>query len=220
MGSSSMSMTAAIICLVILAARFFAAGIAFSSPHRIRIKNLAEDGNTRAPLVLSRLEDQDRLPSTVLIGNNIVSIITTTVGAVLLPPNGLFSLQKKLLNLIFKPSEDAGITEEELIIMVSEAENEGELDKGVEEFRRQKDGSYIISCAAGLADLYDLCSLMDDCAASTVFGWTLACLSLLSEVGDHFQAENLEVLITKADQHRVLEIQVSRRKEEALILKS
>ena len=48
---------------------------------------------------------------------------------ILRPLNFLFSQWKKLLNLIFRPSEDPGITEEELITMVSEAENEGGLDQ-------------------------------------------------------------------------------------------
>lgn len=55
---------------------------------------------------------------------------------VLLPLNSLFSLWKRLLNLIFKPSEDNGITEEELITMVSEAENDGELDEHESELIR------------------------------------------------------------------------------------
>ena len=45
------------------------------------------------------------------------------------PLNFLFSQWKRLLNMIFHPSEDQGITEEELITMVSEAENEGGLDQ-------------------------------------------------------------------------------------------
>lgn len=48
---------------------------------------------------------------------------------ILRPLNFIFSQWKKLLNLIFKPSEDSGITEEELLTMVSEAENEGGLDQ-------------------------------------------------------------------------------------------
>ena len=48
---------------------------------------------------------------------------------ILRPLNFLFSQWKRLLNLIFRPSEDPGITEEELITMVSEAENEGGLDQ-------------------------------------------------------------------------------------------
>ena len=414
MDSSSMSMTVAIICLITMSAYFSATETAFSSYNRIRVKNMAEDGNKRAALVLSMSESYDRLLSTILIGNNIVNITATTISAVLftkllgegrgptvstivltvvvlifgevspksiakehpekfamfsapllrflmvilLPLNSLFTLWKKLLNLIFKPSEDNGITEEELITMVEEAESDGELDEheselirsaiefgdltagdiftprvdiialpddatmeeaavlftesgysrlpvyhgtvdniiGViheedfyssryrghnsfsdfispihyttanipvdellrtlqrqkshmaiivdefggteglitmediieelvgdiwdehdeveEAFRRQEDGSYIVSCSATLHDLYDLFSLRGDCEASTVSGWVIECMSRLPEVGDHFQAEGLDVAVTKVDQRRVLEIQVTRMAEE------
>ena len=39
-------------------------------------------------------------------------------------------------------------------------------------------------------------------------------MSRLPEVGDNFQAEGLDVAVTKVDQRRVLEIQVTRMAEE------
>ena len=83
MDSSSISMTVAIIGLIMMSAYFSATETAFSSLNRIRIKNMAEDGNKRAALVLSMSENYDRLLSTILIGNNIVNITATTIGAVL-----------------------------------------------------------------------------------------------------------------------------------------
>lgn len=47
---------------------------------------------------------------------------------VLTPLNFLFSMWKKLLSKIFKPSGDDGITEEELMGIVAQAESEGGLD--------------------------------------------------------------------------------------------
>lgn len=47
---------------------------------------------------------------------------------VLTPLNFLFSMWKKLLSKIFKPSDDDGITEEELMGIVDQAESEGGLD--------------------------------------------------------------------------------------------
>lgn len=47
---------------------------------------------------------------------------------VLTPLNFLFSMWKKLLSKIFKPSGDDGITEEELMGLVDQAESEGGLD--------------------------------------------------------------------------------------------
>ena len=55
---------------------------------------------------------------------------------VLLPLNFLFSLWKKLLNRIFHTKDDQGITEEELITMVEEAEEEGGLDEHESELIR------------------------------------------------------------------------------------
>ena len=46
----------------------------------------------------------------------------------LLPLTAFFSLWQKMLSAIFKDPEDVGITDEELITMVSEAENEGGLE--------------------------------------------------------------------------------------------
>ena len=48
---------------------------------------------------------------------------------VLAPVNYLFAQWKKLLSRIFRKSEEEGITEEELITMVDQAENEGGLDQ-------------------------------------------------------------------------------------------
>ena len=52
------------------------------------------------------------------------------------PLNLLFSLWKKLLKKVFRSTEDDGITEEELITMVSEAESEGGLDEHESELIR------------------------------------------------------------------------------------
>ena len=48
---------------------------------------------------------------------------------ILLPLNFLFGLWKKLLSLLFKKDGDDGITEEELVGMVEQAETEGGLDE-------------------------------------------------------------------------------------------
>ena len=49
--------------------------------------------------------------------------------AILRPLNFLFALWKRLLSRFLHTADDAGITEEELITMVSEAESEGGLDQ-------------------------------------------------------------------------------------------
>ena len=89
-----------------------------------------------------------------------------------------------------------------------------EHDEVVELFRPQKDGSYLVSCEADLPDLYDLFSIRGDCDASTVSGWVLEQLNRLPKTGDHFQAEGLDVVITRVERRRVAEVQVRRLPEQ------
>lgn len=48
---------------------------------------------------------------------------------ILTPFNFLFGQWKKLLSLLFKSSDDTGITEEELLFIVDEAEQDGGIDE-------------------------------------------------------------------------------------------
>ena len=73
----------AIIVLVIMSGYFSATETAFTSVNRIKIKNMATDGNKRARRVLMLSGEYDKLLSTILIGNNIVNIAMTTVSTVL-----------------------------------------------------------------------------------------------------------------------------------------
>ena len=52
------------------------------------------------------------------------------------PLNYLFSLWKKLLIKVFKPTISSGVTEDELLTMVEEAENDGEIDSAEGELIR------------------------------------------------------------------------------------
>ena len=72
-----------LIVLVSLSAFFSATETAFSSLNKIRMKNLANDGNGRAKLVLKLAEDFPSLLSTILIGNNIVNILASSLATVL-----------------------------------------------------------------------------------------------------------------------------------------
>ncbi len=83
-----------------------------------------------------------------------------------------------------------------------------EHDEVVEQFRKQPDGSYLIACSADLDDMYDLFQLTGECDAATVSGWVLEQLGRVPEPGDHFVWENLDVTVTRAEHHRVLEIKV------------
>lgn len=169
---------------VLLSSYFSATETAFSSLNKIKLKNLATKGNKKAEKTLNISERYDKLISTILIGNNIVNILSASLGTIifvnllgdslgptistivltivvlifgeitpktlakqfpekfamfstpiisffmkiLLPFVWLFSLWNKLLEKVFKPSEDTGITEEELLTIVEEAEQDGNID--------------------------------------------------------------------------------------------
>ncbi|MCH5143001.1 MAG: HlyC/CorC family transporter [Clostridiales bacterium] len=172
-----------IIACIIFSGYFSATETAFTSLNRIRLKTKSEAGNKRAKLVLKLSDKYDWLLTTILIGNNIVNIlasslativfiqwcggnqdlasvlstVTITVivlifgeitpkslakeypdtyasfsapiinalGYILAPFNFIFSGWRKLMHLIFRHKEDNSITDEELISMVDEAEQEG-----------------------------------------------------------------------------------------------
>lgn len=69
--------------LIILSAYFSASETAFLSFNRIRTKNLAEDGNKRARLVLKLYDKYDKVLSTILVGNNLVNIAAASIATVL-----------------------------------------------------------------------------------------------------------------------------------------
>ena len=72
-----------IVICVIMSAYFSATETAFSTFNRIRIKNLAEHGNKRAALVMKLADKYDTLLSTILIGNNIVNILASSMATLL-----------------------------------------------------------------------------------------------------------------------------------------
>lgn len=72
-----------IIVLLALSAFFSATETAFTSLNRIKMKNLAGEGNKRAETVLKLEENYDKLLTSILIGNNLVNIAMTAVATVL-----------------------------------------------------------------------------------------------------------------------------------------
>ncbi len=411
--TGNFAMIVALLALVAMSGYFSATETAFTSLNRIRLKNKADNGDRRAARTLKIAEDYDRLLSTILIGNNIVNNVATTIGAVLFikliddvrgptvsaavltvvilifgevspkslakenpetwamfatpllrlfmlvltPLNFLFTQWKKLLSLVFRNDGGDGITEEELVGMVDQAENEGGLDQHesnlirnaiefndlevseiltprvdlvaieddysmeqvaalfvesgysrlpifhdnidnivgvvhekdfyaaryrgetdinklkspvlyttgntkisellrilqknkahmaivvdeyggtegiatlediveelvgeiwdehdevIELIHKQEDDSYLISCSAALDDLYDLFSIKGECDAATISGWVLEQVGRVPEVGDHFEAEGLDVTVTQVEHRRVLEIRVMKLPE-------
>lgn len=183
MDGDSITQILFIAVLIMMSAYFSASETAFFSMNKIRIKNMAADGDKRAALVLKLAEDYDKLLSSILIGNNIVNIASSAIATVLFvkwfqqsgvsiatavmtvlvllfgeitpksiaknspeafalfsapilraisivltPLNFIFVMWQKLVSKIVKPGEDRGVTEEELLTMVEEAQNDGEID--------------------------------------------------------------------------------------------
>ncbi len=172
-----------------MSAYFSATETAFSTFNRIRVKALAEKGNKKAERVLRLSENYDKLISTILIGNNIVNILSASLAtllftrwladvanadiaatistvvmtlavltfgeitpktvakrrpdgfamfasgfisvlmAVLTPLTFVFKLLQNLLAKIFKSDDDQGMTEEDLISIVEEAAEGGNIDE-------------------------------------------------------------------------------------------
>lgn len=74
MGTDHLVQIIAIIVLLALSAYFSSAETALMAVNKIRMKNLAEDGDKRAETVLRIIADQNKMLSAILIGNNIVNL--------------------------------------------------------------------------------------------------------------------------------------------------
>ena len=183
MDTGDLSTIVALVFLVICSAFFSASETAYTSLNTVRLKRMASDGDARAAKVLKLAEKYETLLSSILIGNNIVNILASSLATVLFvralgnkgvtvstlvitvvillvgevtpkniakehaeaiamkfypllfaltklftPLNWLLGCWQKLIGKVVKPSEDRGYTEEELITIVEEAENEGGID--------------------------------------------------------------------------------------------
>lgn len=80
---SHSTMILILVGLVVFSAYFSATETAFSSLNRIRLKNMASGGNKKAQLAYTLSENYDELLSTILVGNNIVNIASTSIATVL-----------------------------------------------------------------------------------------------------------------------------------------
>ncbi len=175
-----------LIVLIALSAYFSASETAFSTYNRVRMKNEAEDKKgKKARRVLELGENYEKLISTILIGNNIVNILATSIATVLFvellgdalgatistivmtlallifgeitpktlakrnadrfskravgslgfltwaltPLTFIFSLWQKFVLSFFKGDGEVSVTEEEIITVVEEAAEDGEIDE-------------------------------------------------------------------------------------------
>ena len=72
-----------IIGCMIISAYFSATEMSFSSLNKVRIKSMADQGNSKAQLVLNMLDNYDDILSTILVGNNVVNILCSSMATVL-----------------------------------------------------------------------------------------------------------------------------------------
>lgn len=72
-----------ILALMVLSALFSACETAFSSVNKIRLKNDAMQGNKKAAQALQLAESFDRALTAILIGNNLVNILSASLGTIL-----------------------------------------------------------------------------------------------------------------------------------------
>ena len=82
MDSDAVTQLIFIILLIILSAFFSSAETALTTVNKIRIKNLADEGNKQAKIVQKLTERPDKVLSAVLIGNNIVNLSASALNTV------------------------------------------------------------------------------------------------------------------------------------------
>lgn len=83
MDGDGTSLVIALIALIFMSGYFSSTETAFTCFNKIRIKNLAQEGSLKAKQVLDISSNYDKLLSTILIGNNIVNILSATLATIL-----------------------------------------------------------------------------------------------------------------------------------------
>lgn len=83
MDSSDAIQVLVLIALVGLSAFFSSAETALVTVNKIRIRNLIEEGDQRAVILSRVIEDQGKMLSAILIGNNIVNISASSLATIL-----------------------------------------------------------------------------------------------------------------------------------------
>lgn len=83
MDSSDAIQVLILIALIGLSAYFSSSETALLTVSKIRIRNLIEDGNPQAVILGKVIEDQGKMLSAILIGNNIVNISASSLATIL-----------------------------------------------------------------------------------------------------------------------------------------
>lgn len=103
MDSSDAIQFLALIILICLSAFFSSAETSMTTVNKIRIQSLAEQGDKRASILLTVIEDSGKLLSTILIGNNIVNISASSLATTItmrLFGNAAVSISTGILTLL------------------------------------------------------------------------------------------------------------------------
>lgn len=79
MDSSSMLLIFVIFLLICMSAFFSASETAFMSANKVKLKSMANEGNKKAQRAYDLASNYDEVLSTILIGNNIVNIVSTSL---------------------------------------------------------------------------------------------------------------------------------------------
>ena len=84
-----------------------------------------------------------------------------------------------------------------------------EHDEVIEEFIPLGENKYKVLCTADVYKLFDFLDIDAESQSSTVNGWIMDMLRRIPEVGDSFNYDKLTVTVTKADQRRAEECEVT-----------
>lgn len=83
MDSSDVIQLLILLILLLLSAFFSSSETALTTVNKIRMRNLAEDGDGRAQTVLKIVENPGKMLSAILIGNNIVNLSASSLATTL-----------------------------------------------------------------------------------------------------------------------------------------
>lgn len=81
--SNTMTLIGILAILVFCSSFFSATETAYSSINKIKLKNMASAGSRKAQKALELADRYDRLLSTILVGNNVVNILASSLATVL-----------------------------------------------------------------------------------------------------------------------------------------
>ena len=220
MDADAVGILISMIVLLVLSAFFSSTETAFSTFNKIRMKNMAQNGNKRAKMVLALEEKYDKLINTILIGNNIVNIALSSIATIffidlfadaesvgatvstavitvavlifgeispkviakghadgtalafapiirffqiiLIPFVFIFGTWSKLLMKMFKPKEESAYTEDELITIVDEAEEDGSIETEEGDLIRSAIEFADVSAGDILTPRVEICAISKD----------------------------------------------------------